>query len=332
MVLYKIEDFDPNYRNHFQNDNVKGYDVYSDINNEKVGNVNNILVEERGRIRYLGVDTGFWGIGKEVLLPIGRSRIDDNAKRVYAKGLTKEQVNKLPSFDNLQRVDYDYEELVREIYRAPIVETPLETPTPVEASLPLEASAPLDIPPAPPAYLEPRQKPVAEPVTPRPIYQEEPVVQPIVRPVYNRETYNYEHEPHLYEMNDRDHQTLKLYEERLIANRYREKTGEVTVGKHVETETARVVVPVERERVVIERTTPTDSGKVVPPDKADFRDREIAHLDIYEETADVQKQAVVREEVNITKVVEHDTVEAQERVRREELDINTDKQIQERRS
>jgi uncharacterized protein (TIGR02271 family) len=57
-------------------------------------------------------------------------------------------------------------------------------------------------------------------------------------------------------MNQQDHQNLKLYEERLVANKSRVKTGEVSVGKHVETETARVAVPVEKERVIIERTTP----------------------------------------------------------------------------
>jgi len=44
---------------------------------------------------------------------------------------------------------------------------------------------------------------------------------------------------------------------------------------------------------------------------------------VYEETPDIHK-AFVREEVRVRKVVEHDTVEAQETIRREELDINTE--------
>ena len=39
-------------------------------------------------------------------------------------------------------------------------------------------------------------------------------------------------------MNDQNHKTLKLYQERLVANKTRAKAGEVTIGKHVETETA----------------------------------------------------------------------------------------------
>jgi uncharacterized protein (TIGR02271 family) len=114
-----------------------------------------------------------------------------------------------------------------------------------------------------------------------------------------------------------------LYEERLIANKRRVKTGEVAVGKHVETETARVSVPVEKERVIIERVTPADAGKPVSPGAVDFSEGEVAHVDIYEETPDIHKEAFVREEVRVTKVVEQDTVEAQETIRREELDVNT---------
>jgi len=45
---------------------------------------------------------------------------------------------------------------------------------------------------------------------------------------------------------------------------------------------------------------------------------------VYEETPDIHKEAFVREEVRVRKVVEHDTVEAQETIRREELDVNTE--------
>lgn len=94
------------------------------------------------------------------------------------------------------------------------------------------------------------------------------------------------------------------------------------VGKHIETETARVSVPLEKEKVVIERTSPTDARQTSAPSDA-FREQEVARIDVYEETPDIQKEAVVREEVRVKKVVESETVEAQEQVRREELDIDT---------
>jgi uncharacterized protein (TIGR02271 family) len=120
-----------------------------------------------------------------------------------------------------------------------------------------------------------------------------------------------------------DHDKIRLYEERLLVNKHRTKAGEVSIGKHVETETAEVAVPVKKERIVIERsnvvnTTPVDSSTV------DFTDAETIRLEAYEEKAKIQKEAFVREEVNIHKEIEQDTVNAQETIRREELDIEAD--------
>ncbi len=175
----------------------------------------------------------------------------------------------LPNFDDLDTLDYDYEEQVRGIYR-PSVATPGKT----------------------------------QPTT------------------YDRSTYKHEQEPSLYNINEQAGQTLKLYEERLITSKQRRKTGEVSVGKHIKTDTASVAIPVEKERVVIERTNPTNATPTRPGD-ATFREGEVARMDVYEEKPDIRKEAVVREEVRVKKVVEQDTVQAQETVRREELDIDT---------
>ncbi|MFW6357855.1 MAG: DUF2382 domain-containing protein [Chroococcales cyanobacterium] len=139
---------------------------------------------------------------------------------------------------------------------------------------------------------------------------------------YTRESYQYEHEPELYQTHEEAHGPLKLYEERLVANKQRQKAGEVAIGKHVETETAQASVPVERERVIVERRTPSDAGRTVKPGDADFREGEVARMEVFEEEADISKQAVVREEVNVTKERERDTVNAKETLRHEELDVD----------
>lgn len=284
MVLYKLEDFDPNYRDSFGSEDVKNYDVYSDVTDEKIGTVKNIMVDEAGHFRYLVVDTGFWFTGKQVLLPVGRSRIDEGNHRVYTVGLTKEQAEDLPQFSDDLKIDDDYEDRVRGVYRNSATDASVGASPAVEASLPENTSA----------------------------------------PVSDRGTYNYQQEPSLYGMNERDHQTLRLYEERLIANKNRVKAGEVAVGKKVETENARVSVPLEKERVVIERTTPSNVGTVVSPGEANFQEGAVAHVEIYEETADIRKEAFVREEVKVRKEVAHETVNTEEQIRREELDVNTE--------
>jgi len=266
MVLYKLEDFDTNYQDAFDGNDIKGYEVYSDRDNEKVGTVKNILVDESGRFRYLVVDTGFWIFGKQVLLPVGRIRIEGD-RRIYAIGFTKEQAEALPELSEDMRVDYDYEEQVRGVYRPQTATAGAST--------------------------------------------------------YDRNTYNYEQEPDLYDMSDRNQDTLKLYEERLVANKTRQKAGEVSIGKQVETKTQRVSVPVEKERVVIERTTPDNAGKQVSPGEAAFREGEVAHVDLYEEKPDIRKEVVLREEVRVRKEVEQEMVSTEEQVRREELDVDS---------
>jgi uncharacterized protein (TIGR02271 family) len=286
MALMKIDDYDPDYRDSFDGQDIKHMDVYSSTANEKAGSVNNVLVDEStGRFRYFIVDTGAWIFGKKVLVPVGATRIDYDDKRVYVN-LTKDQVEHLPEVNELEKIDYDHEEQVRGVY---------SPTTPVQPIPPVGTTAPLGTGVA----------------TPVPDYN-----------AYDRANYDYEREPNLYNLNEQDHQTLKLYEERLVANKQRRKTGEVAIGKHVETETQQVAIPIEKERVVIERTTPQGAGRPVAPGEA-FREGEVAHVSIYEETPDIRKEAVLREEVNVRKVVEQDTVEASETLRREELDVDT---------
>lgn len=294
MPLFKIGDFNPNYREQaFDGEDVKGLDVYAGITSEKIGTIHDVLVDETGRFRYFVIDTGFWIFGKRVLLPVGRCRVDADARRIYAIGIaSKEQAEKLPEYDDRMTVDYDYEERVRHIYRTPTV----------AASVPVEASGVSGVA---------SQAPIPSPISNQP----HPAT-------YDRNSYTYEQEPSLYQMNEQEHQKLRLYEERLVANKSRRQTGEVAIGKRVETETARVSVPVEKERVVIERRTPENIGTTVTPSDVDFREGEVAHMRVYEETADIRKQAFVREEVSVRKEVERDTVDATETLRREELEVD----------
>ncbi|MBW4635591.1 MAG: DUF2382 domain-containing protein [Iphinoe sp. HA4291-MV1] len=263
MPLYKLADFDPNYRETFGGDDIIALDLYTE-GGVKIGSIADVLVDADGRFRYLVIDTQYNSSNKRILLPIGLSRTDYNQRRVYVDGLSKEQVQSLPMYKDNMTVDYDYEEQVRKAYR------------PISSDL-----------------------------------------------TYNRDTYNYQQDASLYNLNEQNHQTFKLYEERLIANKNRIKTGEVAVGKHIETETARVSVPIEKERVVIERVNPTDVGTAVNPSELQFQEGEVARIEIYEETPEIHKEAFVREEVRVRKVVDRDTVETQETIRREELDINT---------
>ncbi len=272
MPLYKLADFDSNYRNTIGGEDIKGLPLYTESGN-RIGTVTDALVDPDGHFRYLVIDTQYDATSKRILLPIGLSRIDYNQRRVSVDGLSREQVQRLPEYRDNLTVNYDYEEQVRKAYR------------------PLTSNV-----------------------------------------AYDRDTYSYQQDASLYDLNETHHQTIKLYQERLIANKNRIKAGEVTVGKHIETETARVSVPIEKERVVIERVSPTTPGTAVNPNEVKFQEGEVARIEVYEETPKVHKEAFVREEVRVKKVVDRDTVETQETVRREELDISTEGDLPVRRT
>jgi uncharacterized protein (TIGR02271 family) len=143
-----------------------------------------------------------------------------------------------------------------------------------------------------------------------------------VKPDRSTSTPVYDRESTFYGLSEEDNQqSLKLYEERLITQRNRVKTGEVTLGKHVETEMAAVSEPVEKERVVIERQKA--SGRPTSAESPTFENQEMAHMDVYEDQVDVKKEPFVREEVNVRKVRDRDTVKTKETLQREELDIDS---------
>lgn len=284
MALLKIADLYPDYKDKiFGGNDIKSFSVY-DYTNDKIGSVHDIIVDDSGRFRYLVIDTGFWIFGKKVLLPVGRASIDYAQERVYARGLAKEQAEKLPEYSEDMTIDYDYEERVRMVYRG------------------------------------------VEYDDDNTVYLNEGKTEGYDSGAYNQDSYSYDREPSLYDYQEVEadgRESLKLYEERLVANKDRFLTGTVTVGKRVETETATVSVPVEKERIVVERTTPTDSTAVTPGETV-FNEGEVARIEVFEESADIEKQAFVREEVSVRKEVEKDTVSARETVRREELDIETE--------
>lgn len=313
MALYRIKDFDPDYRNHFDGDDVKDLDLYN--GDDKIGSVNDVLVDEDGRFRYLVISTGAWIFGKKVLLPIGRAQIDYNSRRVYANGLTKSQVEQLPEFTDDLKMDYHGEEQVRNVYRS---DATMGATSGMAAGMavdpyttaPLESSAALDAEGA--AYTGSSTGASMSGVE---------TGAAAAAPTYTADTYNYEMDRDLYKMDQHDDR-IRLYEERLIANKRRTKAGEVTVGKHVETETARVSVPIEKERVVVERVASTDTT-AVPVGEDAFHEGQVARMEVYEETPDIHKEAFVREEVRVKKVVDQDVVSSEEQIRREELDIDT---------
>jgi uncharacterized protein (TIGR02271 family) len=61
----------------------------------------------------------------------------------------------------------------------------------------------------------------------------------------------------------------------------------------------------------------------IAPDAQAFNEGEVARVEVFEETPDIRKEAFVREEVRVRKEVDRQTVDAEETLRKERLDIDT---------
>lgn len=110
---------------------------------------------------------------------------------------------------------------------------------------------------------------------------------------------------------------LQLREEELIAHKQSVQTGQVQLGKDVVSEQRTLDVPVTREQVTIERT-PVDRR---PSDRPIEEREETISVPVHEEQVNLQKRAVVYEEVGIGKHGVQETEHVSDTVRREEARI-----------
>jgi hypothetical protein len=123
MGLVKLNHYYPDYKQAaFSEYDITNFDVIAK-GDEKVGSVASVLVDDQSdRIRYLVVDTGFWILGKKVLLPIALGQIVYMDRRVYVEGLTEEQVKALPEYTDDIVIDPNYEAQIRSVLRPLVAE------------------------------------------------------------------------------------------------------------------------------------------------------------------------------------------------------------------
>lgn len=117
---------------------------------------------------------------------------------------------------------------------------------------------------------------------------------------------------------------IQLYEERLVTQKQRVKTGEVTISRRTVTETTDAAVPVTKEKVIIEIES-IYGGET----RVDFGDAQVGEdgavrMGIYEEQAEVCRRIVPYQNVSVRKEVVQDVARTQETLRREELDLRSE--------
>ena len=114
------------------------------------------------------------------------------------------------------------------------------------------------------------------------------------------------------------YEKIKLHEERLRVNKEKVQTGEIGLKKNIVTETQEIEVPVEKERVTIERHAVDEAAT----DGFSFDENsEEIRIPIHEERVTVDKEAVVTEEVSVNTETVTENQKVSEQVRKEELDV-----------
>ena len=86
---------------------VRGFTVRTQGDDEKVGKVDDVLVDDDGAPRYLDVDLGF--MKKHVLVPVGHAMADREREEVRIPGMTKEGFEHVPDAVEERALTRDYE-------------------------------------------------------------------------------------------------------------------------------------------------------------------------------------------------------------------------------
>src|SRR5918995_6147923 len=95
-------------------DQYAGYEVY-DRNDEKIGKVDDLFINESDQPEYIGVKMGFLGLEGTSLIPWELIRVNEEGHRVEVS-VDKAQVKESPSFNDDRDITPDYEERVYSHY------------------------------------------------------------------------------------------------------------------------------------------------------------------------------------------------------------------------
>ncbi|MEG0475095.1 MAG: YsnF/AvaK domain-containing protein [Carnobacterium sp.] len=122
-----------------------------------------------------------------------------------------------------------------------------------------------------------------------------------------------------------DKEKIRLQKEKLDVHTNEVQTGEVHVDKKVTEETQTVDVPVKHDEITVERH-PVAEGETAAGE-ADLKDESFT-IPVKEEQIEVHKRPVVTEEVEIEKETKENMKQVSETVRKEDLDIHTDGDVE----
>ena len=270
-------------------DRYAGYTVY-DQHYEKIGNADDLFLDESDQPDYIGVKMGFLGT-RTTLIPFQMARVND-AQQTIKVAADKETLKNGPTFDDEREITPQFENEVYSYYGLQRTQTIGNTGS----------------------YGS--------------YYSDEGTDAGNVSPgmsMGDTETGEFrEHAAHDEgvhqsrgdDLEDEDELRVQRTEEELVAGTRQREAGSIRVRKRVRTDRERIEVPTRHEEVSVERV-PVVEGEAT---EAQIGEDEVV-VPVTEEEVIVHKRPVVKEEVRIRKEVVEETEVVEEDVRREEVEV-----------
>ena len=96
---------------------VRGWDVRTSVDDEKIGRVDDVIIDESDRTRYIDLELS--DRNEHVLLPPGQARLDTSSKVVWVPGMSKKSFADVPAYPHdPATIDREYEQRLSTAYDA----------------------------------------------------------------------------------------------------------------------------------------------------------------------------------------------------------------------
>jgi uncharacterized protein (TIGR02271 family) len=266
-------------------DRYAGYTVY-DQHYEKIGNVDDLFLDESDQPEYLGVKMGFLGT-RTTLIPFQMARVND-AQQTIKVAADKETLKNGPTFDDEREITPQFENEVYSYYGLQRTQTIGNTGS---------------------YYSD--EGTDAGTVGPGMTMGDTETGEFREHAAHDEGV----HQSRGDDLEDEDELRVQRTEEELVAGTRQREAGQLKVRKRVRTDRERIEVPTRHEEVSVERVPVEGEAS-----EAEIGDDEVV-VPVTEEEVIVHKRPVVKEEVRIRKDVVEETEVVEEDVRREEVEV-----------
>jgi uncharacterized protein (TIGR02271 family) len=284
-----------------------GFNVY-DPNNERIGKVDDLFLDENDRLEYIGVKMGFLG-AESTLIPADIATFDEEQRRVQISQ-QKSVVKDGPSFNDDQEITPEYEKEVRAYYGLGSAGGSANRGSYGDYYGDHDEDRHSDA-------RDDRERRDGE-------RHDRNTSTEGSSGMWTGDTESGEFREREREgmrqsgrgLGDEDELRVQRSEEELRAGTRERETGAMKVRKRVRTDREQIRVPIKREEVSVERV-PVEGREALP---GEIGEAEIV-VPVVEDEVVVAKQAVVKEEIKVRKDVVHDEEIVEADVRKEVVDI-----------